>query len=78
MSEKSSTPENCNLVYLLSFGILIDTAVMWLQVITVIDLKPVLFFVLTFKDAALMNTNMITQMRCASKSHKLFRYFFPH
>lgn len=78
MSEKSSTPENCNLVYLLSFGILIDTAVMWLQVITVIDLKPVLFLVLTFKDAALMNTNMITQMQCASKSHKLFRYFFPH
>lgn len=50
MSEKSSTPENCNLVYLLSFGILIDTVVMWLQVITVMDLKPVLFFVLTFKD----------------------------
>lgn len=71
MSEKSSTP------FLLSFGILIDTAVMWLQVITVIDLKPVLFFVLTFKDAALMNTNTITQMQCASKSHKLFSYFFP-
>lgn len=78
MSEKSSTPENFKLGYLLSFGILIDTAVMWLQVITVIDLKPLLFFVLTFKDAALMNTNMITQMQCACKNHKLFSCFFFH